>query len=389
MRVFARRQRPFVDRRPDRWASALREGKARYDEAAGDWGRQWSALLPLGALARVCWERVRGRLTVGDAGRYVRVSAIRPAVVVLCLALLGAAASPWSHDLLLTAQARRHAERFGGNEEADAVLLVWHSPAHLRQRVHDLVRADEALLKPAVRSNWPFAHAGLEPPRVREAAAAVRARLERERDPRIANRLALAYAAVAARLNDATEVKGAAAVRARLEQEGVSWIGRELVRAYATVVARLTDAADVKAEAAAVRARLERERDARIAGGLALAYAAVAARLTDAADVKAAAATLRARLERARDPWIAGGLAEAYAAVAGPAVERADAKDRSAWVLDILVLAGHPFVMDASPLLSALKPATGEDFGANIGAAVRWAQQTYDIRPDRLRPPPP
>jgi len=176
--------------------------------------------------------------------------------------------------------------------------------------VHDLVRADEALLKPAVRSNWPFAHAGLEPPRVREAAAAVRARLEREQDPGLAGKLEWAYAGVAARLNDA-------------------------------------------------------------------------------ADVKAAAATLRARLERARDPWIAGGLAEAYAAVAGPAVERADAKDRSALVLDILVLAGHPFVMDASPLLSALKPATGEDFGANIGAAVRWAQQTYDIRPDRLRPPPP
>jgi hypothetical protein len=350
MRVFARRQRPFVDRRADRWASALREGKARYAEAAGDWGRQWSALLPLGALARVCWERVRGRLTVGDAGRYVRVSAIRPAVVVLCLALLGAAASPWSHDLLLTAQARRLAERFGGNEEADAVLLVWHSPAHLRQRVHDLVRADEALLKPAVRSNWPFAHAGLEPPRVREAAAPVRARLERERDPGLAGKLAWAYAGVAARLNDA---------------------------------------ADVKAAAATLGARLERERDLGMAGGFVGAYAAVAARLTDAADVKAAAATLRARLERARDPWIAGGLAEAYAAVAGPAVERADAKDRSALVLDILVLAGHPFVMDASPLLSALKPATGEDFGANIGAAVRWAQQTYDIKPDRLRPPPP
>jgi len=42
--------------------------------------------------------------------------------------------------------------------------------------------------------------------------------------------------------------------------------------------------------------------------------------------------------------------------------------------------------MDASPLLSALKPVAGEDFGANIGAAVRWAQQTYDIGPDRLRP---
>ena len=83
------------------------------------------------------------------------------------------------------------------------------------------------------------------------------------------------------------------------------------------------------------------------------------------------------------------GLTEAYAAVAGLALERADAKDRSALVLDILVFAGHPFVTDASALLAALKPATGEDFGANVGAAVHWAQQTYDIRPDRLRPPPP
>src|SRR4029434_7882083 len=102
------------------------------DEAAGDWRRQWSALLPLGVLARVCWERVRGRLTGGDARRDGRVSALRPAGVVLCLALLGAAVSPWSHDLLLTAQARRLAERFGGNDEADAVLVVWRSPAHLR-----------------------------------------------------------------------------------------------------------------------------------------------------------------------------------------------------------------------------------------------------------------
>src|SRR5262249_57649788 len=40
-------------------------------------------------------------LTVGDARSYVRVSAIRLAVVVLCLALLGAAVSPWTHDWLL------------------------------------------------------------------------------------------------------------------------------------------------------------------------------------------------------------------------------------------------------------------------------------------------
>src|SRR5262249_33997946 len=129
-------------------------------------------------------------LTVGDAGSYVRARALRPAAGVLCRPALGPAASPWTHDWLLTVQARQLAERFGGSDEADAVLRVWRSPAHLRQRVHDLVRADEALLERAVRSNWPFAHAGLEPPRVREAAAAVRARLEREQDPAMTGKLA-------------------------------------------------------------------------------------------------------------------------------------------------------------------------------------------------------
>jgi len=184
-------------------------------------------------------------------------------------------------------------------------------------------------------------------------------------------------------------VKAAAAtLRARLEGERDSWRAGELAGAYATVAARLTDAEDVKVAASTLRARLEREQDPSIAGRLAGAYATVAARLTDVADVKTAAATLRARLEGERNPWRAGGLAGAYGAVAGLTVERADAKDRSALIPDILVLAGHPFVMDTSPLLSALKPATGEDFGANVGAAVHWAQQTYDIRSDRLRPPP-
>src|SRR5262245_65095990 len=191
------------------------------------------------------WGACPGRLAVGGAGSHVRVSAIRPAVVVLCLALLGAAASPWTHDLVLTVQARRLAERFGGSDEADAVLRVWRAPPHLRQRVHDLVRADDALLARAVRSNWPFAHAGLEPPRVREAAAAVRARLEREKDPAMAGKLA--------------------------------WV-------YAAVVARLNDAADVKAAAATLRARLERERDPGGAGALASAYEAVAARVVVGVD---------------------------------------------------------------------------------------------------------
>src|SRR5262244_1123880 len=266
-------------------------------------------------------------LTAGDAGSDVRVSAIRPAVVVLCLALLGAAASPWTHDWLLTVQARQLAERFGSSDEADAVLRVWRSPAHLRQRVHDLVRADEALLERAVRSNWPFAHAGLEPPRVREAAAAVCARLEREKDPAMAGKLAWGYAAVVARLNDAADVKAAAAsLRARLERERDPGVAGALASAYAAVAGRLTDGADLKAEAAAVRARLEREQDPGVAGRLGLTYAAVAGRLTDAADVKAAAATLWARLEREQNPGIAGGLALAYAAVAKRLNDAADVK---------------------------------------------------------------
>src|SRR5215467_1575408 len=268
-------------------------------------------------------------LTVGDARSYVRVSAIRPAVAVLCLALLGAAASPWTHDWLLTVQARQLAERFGGSDEADAVLRVWRSPAHLRQRVHDLVRADEALLERAVRSNWPFAHAGLEPPRVREAAAAVRARLEREKDPAMAGKLAWVYVAVVARLNDAADVKAAAAsLRTRLEREQNPGIAGPLASAYAAVAARLTDTADVKAAMAAVRARLEREQDPRIAGALASAYVTVAGRLNDAADLKAAAATLRAQLER--DPWVAGGLAGAYTAMVARLTDAADVKAAAA-----------------------------------------------------------
>src|SRR5262245_12948870 len=265
------------------------------------------------------WGACPGRLAVGGAGSHVRVSAIRPAVVVLCLALLGAAASPWTHDRLLTMQARRLAERFGGSDEADAAWLVWRSPEQLRQRVHDLVRADEALLERAVRSNWPFAHAGLESPRVREAAAAVRARLEREQDPAMAGKLAWTYATVAARLTDAADVKAAAAtLRARLERERDPGVAGAVASAYAAVAARLTDAADVKAEAAAVRARLEREQDPRIAGKLAGAYAATVGRSNDPADVKLAAATLRARLER--DPG-AVGIAAAYAAVANDAAD--------------------------------------------------------------------
>ena len=69
-------------------------------------------------------------------------------------------------------------------------------------------------------------------------------------------------------------------------------------------------------------------------------------------------------------------------------VMHTDTPGRSALALELLMLAGHPFVNKPSFLLGALKPAAGVDFGNNVGAAVRWAAQTYGIRPDQLRPPP-
>ena len=100
------------------------------------------------------------------------------------------------------------------------------------------------------------------------------------------------------------------------------------------------------------------------------------------------ATALRARLEQERIGWIASRFARAYAAVAGAMIERADTQGRSALALELLTLAGHPFVTEPDFLLHALKPAAGVDFGDNVGAAARWAAKTYGIRPDQLRPPP-
>ena len=114
----------------------------------------------------------------------------------------------------------------------------------------------------------------------------------------------------------------------------------------------------------------------------------MAARLTDAADVKAAATALRMRLEQERDSNVASRLAQAYAVVAGTLVDRADAQNRPVQIAEVLTLAGHPFINAPSPLLDALKPASKQYFNNDLGAAVRWATQTYGIKPEQLRPPP-
>lgn len=82
-------------RQADRWAVELREGKARYDAAYG-LRRRWANLLAAWKLARICWERARGRLTFGDAAGYARLSAVRPAVVTLLVTLAGVGAYHWN-----------------------------------------------------------------------------------------------------------------------------------------------------------------------------------------------------------------------------------------------------------------------------------------------------
>ena len=244
---------------------------------------------------------------------------------------------------------------------------------------------------------------------VKPEAAILRARLEQARDGEIASIFGDAYAAVAAKLDDPAHVKAAATLlRARLEQELEAIVvpattplprsrleqvpyesghTRRLGQAYATVAARL-DEAGLTAEAGVLRSRLEKEQDGRIVGGLALAYAAVAARLNEVADVKAAATFLRARMELAWYWGLTQELSQAYAQVARVVFERADTDGRTALIPEILQLAGHPFLSDRVSLLAALEPLARRDFGNDVAAAVIWAEVTYGVRPDQLRPSP-
>ena len=304
-------------RQADRWSVALREGKARYDDAAGSWRQRWAALLPMGMLVRVCWERVRRRLNFGETAGYARVSALKPVIAVLCLALIGSVAYTLNQERLRTAEAMRLVDRLGGSGEGDAVLQIWRAPEPLRRRVYDLVLADEARIERAVHTPWPLAHAGLEPAGAREAAKVLRGWLEHVSDSNTASRLASTYAAVAVRLDNAEDVKEVVRIlRERLKQAQGPYDASNLARSYAIVAARLDSAEDVKEAVRGLRARLEQVRDPGIASSLARSYAIVAARLDSAEDVKEEVKSLRVLLEQTQDIYIASFFAGAYAAVA-------------------------------------------------------------------------
>ncbi|MEM5295423.1 ATP-binding protein [Burkholderia sp. JPY481] len=331
-------------RQADRWSVALRDGKRRYDDAVGDWRRRLAAILPVSTLVRICWERARGRLRFGDAASYALISAIRPAFVVVCLALICVATGTWYHDRVLTAQADRLINRFGGSGEYEAVMQFWRAPEPVRLRVYSLLRMDnDARLENATKgSRWPLAYAGFEQARVLEAITALRARLEHERDSAIVGNLTGQYVELAARLTGPTDVRKAATfLRERMEKETVSKpIADILLRGYGSVAAR-QGAGDVKDAATFLRARLELElkRDPYffnrpVSWPLLAAYSEVAARL-GAADIKEAANFLQG--QSSTGGWIdANELATAYGRLAEKLTEPADLEDAARFLRVLL-----------------------------------------------------
>jgi hypothetical protein len=348
-------------RHANRWTMALREGKARYEEAAGNWRQRWAALLPVATLMRVFWERGRGRLWFGGATSFVWASAIRPGVAVLGLTVIGATAYELNQDRLLTVEANGIIDQFGSAAANDAVIRIWRAPELLRRRVYKLIltgaEKGNSRLERATSTQWPLAHAGLEPACALEAAAALRLRLEQEKDGEIAKSFAQAYTAVAARLSEPADLKAeAAALRLRLD--GPGGLNTRYVRPYAAVAARLSEPADLKAAAAALRLRLQQEKSSLAASNLVQAYAAVA-----------------------------GAMLQHTAAKEG--LNEAQSQERRKLVIEVLTMAGHPFVKDLGPLFAALGAAAGVDFpDQQITNVVRWATQTYGIQASQLRPQP-
>ena len=415
-------------RQAGRWEWALRDGKTRYEQSAGNWRLRWAALLPWPTLARVCWERLRNRLKFHDAASYVRVSSVKPFVVLLTAASIG-----WAiQERLLINEAATIISKFGGSNQDSAVVEVWRAPEALRNQVYKSLLEDadkdDSRIERATLTNWPLAHAGVEPVRLVQALKVIRARFENEKDATSARDLARTYSTLAVRLADQAELRNATpTLRMRIEIDenagSFSYIGQ----AYSLVAARLTDQADLKSETLALRARLEGEKDPDIASSFAQAYSTVAARLTDQAELKSETLALRARLDSEKNSFIARSFAQAYSAVAARLTDQAELKNaslalrtrieseknsdnasrfaqaystiaaaliiqdtpgRKAVVIEILTMAGHPFLTDTKPLLAALKPAALVDFDGDVGAAVSWATKTYGIKPEQLRPLP-
>jgi energy-coupling factor transporter ATP-binding protein EcfA2 len=306
-------------RQADRWAISLREFKERYEEAENDWRQRWAALLPVGVLTRVCWERLQRRLEFRDAATYVRISTIRPAIALLCMLLIGAITHVWYQNSVLSLEANRLIENFGTQGEWRAVLRIWRAPDPLRRRVYELLTKSDASeengsLKRATKSGWPLAHAGFVATEVREITQIYSSLLAKIPDGWAADEIVSAYKNVAVRLTDADAKVAATTLHTLLEHAPDDVSAGAIAKAYATVAVRLTDT-DAKIAATAMHALLAQTPAGWSVDALAEAYATVAVQLTDA-EAKSAATTLRTLLENALDGISANAIAHAYESVA-------------------------------------------------------------------------
>ena len=119
-----------------------------------------------------------------------------------------------------------------------------------------------------------------------------------------------------------------------------------------------------------------------------ISYGQVAAALTDAKDIQFENETWRNHIFEktsldSRDQYI-----QMYTFLLEYAIDGNSNNSLEPWLREILVIAGHPYLEDASSFLSILEPIAGQSFGSSIGAAVSWWTKEYKGDPATLRLPP-
>jgi hypothetical protein len=166
-----------------------------------------------------------------------------------------------------------------------------------------------------------------------------------------------------------------------------------LSQAFSEVALKLTDPADVRTAVVVLRGRLEETQNSWAPRPLGHAYIAVARNLSDPVVLRAEAAALRALLLSVRERSLnAEVYAEAYAMVAGRSlnalVGQASEVALRELAREILMVASHPFVRDGQALAGALEGVAGRSFDSEIGSAVAWWTNRFNLSPMRLRPAP-
>lgn len=366
-----------------RWPIALAEGQLAHERAAGNWRRRYTTLLPMLLLLRLCWERLRRRLRFGAASGYVATSALKPLGLALALSLAAWATLDWRQDLALTESANRLVSALGGSGRVDAVMGLWRAPDRLRERVYRLVRGDPSALEIAIAAKWPLAHAGLEPQRVVEAAALLRARLVQERDATLLDRVEKTYTALVPRMPQQLVQADAAFFHARLRQRNVLADVHQL-QAYASLAGRLRDATDILQASVLLGTELGRNHQYIDKFSLERAFEVVAARLERPDDVRALAEALRQSIASAQRGSPLEYLVLAYVSVAKRLPER-DAMKLLADNLERRLVRGEG--VDSMRLYEsyALLVAELEDDTALKDAAALILRQPVRDVPDYLR----